>query len=627
VSKKKKHKKKKHKEKARNRRQRELARLQETLEAKNLEEQQPAAPPPATPASSAVPPAASVAPPSLLHQPAEPEPDRLWMQFERADIEGKEAIFLNALEAGKLDDEYAFEMLTDIHSELDIRDPTVRARYAALVERLCQQAPDLYQHSIAYYHEYLIQFAIIDGRWEALPDLLAPFAEKPDHTIETFTRVIEQLEYHGQVQPLIQVMAQAWPAVSKSAEILPWAIDEFAGRLMQLHLFDYLETTRAPRADDPALLEATAPYGQWKEGWLERFTPRLTASAPWSWRPTDFGEAVDADQWRDNLDNLLAEFVADRYQAGVPYSRGHMAWVQLSKALKLQFAAPTSSKGKQSRKGRKGEKRRKASPVATSSSLVPTYQTMDKTLAALFPFLGAQPYKVAAVMELLPAYLHFLARLGLIHPTEMDTALEELGQLVVHAQRALDNYGADPRAVDAVTAAWSEEALTSLKNDPALAEARATPPAPEPPPPARPTARSGALQTYTFKVTYLRNPDIWCAIEIAETQTLNDLHMAIQEAVGLGADHLYSFYMSGRAWDQDTEYASPYAEGPSAAQVEIHDLNLRMKQRFLYLFDYGDEHHFDVQLVGINPEAPKGKYPRVVERHGKNPPQYGWDEA
>ena len=31
--------------------------------------------------------------------------------------------------------------------------------------------------------------------------------------------------------------------------------------------------------------------------------------------------------------------------------------------------------------------------------------------------------------------------------------------------------------------------------------------------------------------------------------------------------------------------------------------------------------------MGINPDAPKGDYPRVVEHHGKNPSQYaGWDD-
>jgi hypothetical protein len=70
--------------------------------------------------------------------------------------------------------------------------------------------------------------------------------------------------------------------------------------------------------------------------------------------------------------------------------------------------------------------------------------------------------------------------------------------------------------------------------------------------------------------------------------------------------------MSGRAWDDATEYASPHTEGRSAARAKISDLGLRLKQRFLYLFDYGDEHRFEVQLLAVNPDAPKGDYLRVV---------------
>ena len=151
--------------------------------------------------------------------------------------------------------------------------------------------------------------------------------------------------------------------------------------------------------------------------------------------------------------------------------------------------------------------------------------------------------------------------------------------------------------------------------------------APSPSPLEAPPRQPGALRTYTFKVTYLGKPGVWRTIEIAEDQSLDDLHYAIQEAVDFDADHLYSFFMSGRAWDDSTEYTSPHANGRSAAQVKIRNLNLRMKQRFLYLFDYGDEHRFGVQLVGVNSDAPKGDYPRVVECHGNNPPQYpGWDE-
>lgn len=595
---------KKDRKKARERRRRELERTRRALREKAA-----ASPPP--------PEEEPEEEPLVADEPVQDE-DALWETFSEADLMEKQSLFLTALEAGQLDAEYAFEMLAEIRGGLDRRDPQARSRYAELVGRLRDQAPRLYRQDAGYYNQNLISDAIADGRWEDIPALLAPFAERPVHTIDTFFQVIDQLSYHGQVRPLIDTMAQAWPKVSESDELLPGAINEFGGELMHLHLFDYLETAPAPRADDPALLEATAPYGEWNEEWLVRYIPHATAPSPSDWQPADFGPAVDADRWHKNLHTLLLEFVADRHRAGVPYARGHMACGQLGEVLEQQFTSSARPKGK---------KRVKPRPGAISSSLVPRFAVIDVALGDLFSFLGPQPYKAAAALELLPTYLHFLARLGLIHPTKLDAALVDLRPLQEVAPRAIENYGADPHAVDAVAVAWSEQTLTALREDPALAEARAAPPAPPPPEPDRPARRPGALLTYTFKVTYLYDPEVWRTIEIAEGQSLHDLHWAIQDAVDFDADHLYSFFMSGRAWDQSSEYAHPYADGASAAKVKIGDLNLRMKQRFLYLFDYGDQHRFDVQLVGANPEAPQGDYPRVVERHGEDPVQYPmWDE-
>jgi len=150
-----------------------------------------------------------------------------------------------------------------------------------------------------------------------------------------------------------------------------------------------------------------------------------------------------------------------------------------------------------------------------------------------------------------------------------------------HLPQVLRSYGADPVAVQNVTSAWAEESLAALRDDPALASARATPPPMPAVPAPTPTAKPGAPATYTFKVTYMAKPDVWRAIEIAGDQTLDDLHYAILNAVNFDADHLYSFFMSGRAWDDATEYASPHAEGRSAARAKIRDLGLRLKQRFL----------------------------------------------
>jgi hypothetical protein len=116
---------------------------------------------------------------------------------------------------------------------------------------------------------------------------------------------------------------------------------------------------------------------------------------------------------------------------------------------------------------------------------------------------------------------------------------------------------------------------------------------------------------------------VWRDIELAEDQSLEDLHLQIQQAFGWYDDHLYSFFMSGKAWDQSTDIGSPWSDsGMHTHQVQIGQLDLKQGQKFLYLFDYGDNHEFDVTVQLINPQAEKGKYPKIVGRKGKSPPQY-----
>jgi hypothetical protein len=580
----------------------------------------PATPAPVKPAKTELPPV----PPEIIEAA-----NARWEQSEAADLEGKVALFLETLASGEMDREEAYEMLQGIRDATDPRrDPQARAHYAELLERLRQEAPDLYRHDLPYYHENLINDAIAEGRWAAIPALLAGFAEAPGRGINLFFDLIAQLEYHGQTEPLIHTMKQMWPGVLDavdSEKLLPWVTDEFGAELTLLVFYRYMETAEVPRADDPTLLEATAPYGTFDIEWLEKAVRHLSALTPSPWQPADFGEAVDADQWGENLIALLFEFTADqRRRARVPFSKSYLARNQLLELLHQQLTQPGETSSKR-RTGKERAKKRARQQLAErpSSSLVPSYASLDKHLVGLFGFLSAQPYKAAALTELLSAYLHFLARLGLIHPTEMDTALENLRSLAGPMRTVLDNYGTDIVTVQAVEAAWSEPALAALRDDPALAKARAAPLPEAAPPLPKPGAKPGAVLTYTFKVTYQEKPSVWQLIEIAADQTLDDLHYAILGAVNFDSDHLYSFFMSGQAWDDATEYASPFGEGPSAAQVKIGDLSLRMKQRFLYLFDYGDEHRFDVQLVGINAEAPKGRYPKIVEKHGRPPRQYG----
>ena len=136
-------------------------------------------------------------------------------------------------------------------------------------------------------------------------------------------------------------------------------------------------------------------------------------------------------------------------------------------------------------------------------------------------------------------------------------------------------------------------------------------------------AKTDDFTSYTFRVNHRASPTTWRDIELAEDQTLEDLHLAIQQAFGWYDDHLYSFFMNGNAWDKGSEIGSPWSESIlHTHQVQIDQLDLQEGQTFLYLFDYGDSHEFDVTVKQLDPHAKKGDYPRLVDQQGKAPPQY-----
>ncbi len=136
-------------------------------------------------------------------------------------------------------------------------------------------------------------------------------------------------------------------------------------------------------------------------------------------------------------------------------------------------------------------------------------------------------------------------------------------------------------------------------------------------------AQRGPVGTLTLRASHRALPGVWRDIEIAEDQTLEDLHLVIQRAFEWNDDHLYSFFMSGRREDYETEVGCPWSETSlHTHQVEMGGLHLQVGRKFLYFFDYGDSHEFDVEVLQINPAAPKNDYPRIVARQGKAPPQY-----
>ncbi|KAB7667711.1 plasmid pRiA4b ORF-3 family protein [Bacillus sp. B1-b2] len=125
---------------------------------------------------------------------------------------------------------------------------------------------------------------------------------------------------------------------------------------------------------------------------------------------------------------------------------------------------------------------------------------------------------------------------------------------------------------------------------------------------------------FTLKVSLSKS----CSrtFQISSSHTLLDLHELIQESFEFDDDHLYSFYMDGKKYSKDYYNSPKDAIGPFVNEMQIRSLQLMEGQRFLYLFDFGDEWEFDIEVLAIS-EGESILKPKVLDVKGTAPMQYG----
>ncbi|MCL2707256.1 MAG: plasmid pRiA4b ORF-3 family protein [Dehalococcoidia bacterium] len=116
-------------------------------------------------------------------------------------------------------------------------------------------------------------------------------------------------------------------------------------------------------------------------------------------------------------------------------------------------------------------------------------------------------------------------------------------------------------------------------------------------------------------------------IQISEDATLSDLSSAILDAFEFFDDHLHAFFMNNRAWDETEQYVcseddSDYARG-FTDKVKLSKFSLRKGNKFLYIFDYGDDWQFQIRVLRVISEPTKT--PLVLKSVGEVS-QYDYDE-
>ena len=114
---------------------------------------------------------------------------------------------------------------------------------------------------------------------------------------------------------------------------------------------------------------------------------------------------------------------------------------------------------------------------------------------------------------------------------------------------------------------------------------------------------------------------------ISSEHTLHDLHKVIFEAFNFGEEHLYAFFMEGTPWKGEAYWSPHNDEGPFANKIKLGSIDLLAKQKFLYLFDFGDEWIFLVQIEKIIKGGTRILKPIILASCGESPEQYsGADE-
>lgn len=113
-------------------------------------------------------------------------------------------------------------------------------------------------------------------------------------------------------------------------------------------------------------------------------------------------------------------------------------------------------------------------------------------------------------------------------------------------------------------------------------------------------------------------------IQLSVNETLEDLADTILWAFDFYNDHAHAFFMDNRAWsDADCYYMAEVDEDEEyrhTCDVNLHELALQKDDRFLFVFDFGDDWEFQCKVLHLIDEDTKE--PEIIKSVGEAPEQY-----
>jgi hypothetical protein len=410
------------------------------------------------------------APPRQL-TPEQQKWQAFWKDFAGQDHAGRVAIFFRMLDDDEMDDELAFEMLQHLHQ--DVIQSSDRPRFLEFVAALRERRPDVYQEGAHWYLKWALFDALADGQSADVLPLARELAGTAGRDIDAVNRGLDALAYHGQLPALVEALRIGWPEVRASDNVVPWGVTRFAEKGIHYEIYDYLEHTPSGSPDDPALLERMNCFVEEDLNleYVAQFMGDLTGQGAPAWTVEDFAllprkkrrrdsdeeEEPPVDQGARNLARLIDQFVGYlRREEGVPYPRGGLVREHLFEYFIRRHEGDLDPQPSMLERAMRPNLKLPP-PPPPGHPLCPERVTLDVHFGQLIGFLNSLYHVVAALFELMPAWLRFLETRHLIDAQRRLQTVEELRPLQVTLVGVWEKHTDDPTMYRAVQA-WPADA-------------------------------------------------------------------------------------------------------------------------------------------------------------------------
>ena len=112
---------------------------------------------------------------------------------------------------------------------------------------------------------------------------------------------------------------------------------------------------------------------------------------------------------------------------------------------------------------------------------------------------------------------------------------------------------------------------------------------------------------------------IWRRLLVSSDSSIAALHYILQIAMGWSDEHLNRFTIHGKHYGVAHSGSLWFSDDPT--QVRLSDLRLRLREKFLYEYDFTDGWQHQLRVEAITAPAEQMPYPQCIAGKRSAPPE------